>query len=472
MKLKRSTLKGVFICCIILELVCMFPVSRFTESVSPVLLHTPPLFNAQDIGEARTFWAKDFSTEAHYEIDATLMSIGQHCLIYFEDLLIDDLGESEVSSRSDSYRDEFDDVIYPSVTELTGNPDGRIGDVDGDPRIIILISTNEASYYSQYNEISHAYSNLCEMVYIYYDNVLILDTIAHEFCHLIWFNYEFDEVHFILEGMAEYATFYAGYLAHRANVSHRTDYFLQTPDDSLIYFDVAQKDYGGAYLFTFYLAERFGVQFLTDLVQQDVDGAQGIETELLEAGHNITFNELYLDWITALTIDQTDFADNHYGLVNMDVQIQEISQMDTIPITIEDMSIRYYGAEIIQITHPIDNFSVEISQPSFGIAGVSIAYHDLDGWHVQKNILGERVYENVTAKSIDTLYIISCIMFTEAPSGTIDFGEGFSDEVTLLVREYSPTTDRILQGAIVLVLIPMAIIGLAVLFVYHQKRIE
>ncbi|MFW9816672.1 MAG: hypothetical protein ACFFEW_12150 [Candidatus Thorarchaeota archaeon] len=402
----------------------------------------------QNVGDTRSFWANDFDTATHYEIDATLLAIGEHCLIYFQDSLISLLGQEEATSRCESYRNEFDDVIYPKVTELTGNPDGRIGDVDGDPRIIILISDNLMSYYSQYNEIVSTYSNLCEMVYIYYDNYLILDTIAHEFCHLIWFNYEFDEVHFILEGMAEYATYYVGYLSYRGNVSHRTDYFLQTPDDSLIYFDVAQKDYGGSYLFAFYLAERFGVQFLTELVQQEEDGALGIEAALLDAGHNISFNELYLDWVTAITIDELGFADNNYGFANMDVQFQELTVRNTIPVEIESLSIRYYGAEIIKITNPPDNFTVAISQPDMGCTGVSIVYHDSDGWFVQKNALGSPILENVTGNSIDTLYVITSLLFSEASAGNIDFGEGVSDEVDIAITEHSPSEPSTTSGLV------------------------
>jgi hypothetical protein len=478
-RLRIPMWRNLIICCIITGVVFIFPINGVSEYYPPSSIQTRTQIIAQETGDKRTFWAKDFSTDTHYELDATLMAMGQYCLVYVEDAVIDMLGQPEVLSRCESYRDEFDDVIYPAVTELTGDPNGRIGDIDGDPRIVILISTNEASYYSQYNEIVHTYSNLCEMIYIYYNNNLILDTIAHEFCHLIWFNYEFDEVHFILEGMAEYATFYAGYLAYRGNVSHRTDYFLHAPDDSLIYFDVTHKDYGGSYLFSFYLAERFGVQFLTDLVQQEEDGALGVETALLEAGYNISFNELYLDWVTALTIDEPDFAENQYGFLNMDVQIQEYTSIDETPIAIENLAIRYYGSEIFRVTHPKDNFTVEISQPSLGLAGVSIAYHDTQGWHVQKNTMGSHVHENATGDSIDTLYIISSLMFTEPSGGNIDFGAGFSDEVDLAIGEYSPTTtprndsatDGIPQLSVALASLSAVVIAITIILMYKKKKV-
>jgi hypothetical protein len=313
------------------------------------------------------------------------------------------------------------------------------------------------------------------MVYIYYDNYLIIETIAHEFCHLIWFNYEFDEVHFILEGMAEYATCYAGYLSSNGNISRRTDYFLDTPDDSLIYFDVAQKDYGGSYLFSFYLAERFGVQFLTDLVQQDEDGALGIETALQQAGHNISFNELYLDWVTALTVDETGFAEDRYGFQDIDVQFQQMTIRDDLPVRIEAQSIRYYGCEIIKINQPSDNFTVSVSEPGSGVVGVSIAYHDAEGWHVHKKIQNRTICENVTGNSIDTVYIITSLMFTEASGGAIDFGEGFSGEVDLVITEYSPTSTpsngaETTQLYIGLSISFVSVLIVAILYMYRSKQ--
>ncbi len=440
----RFSMKSFCIGCFVISFILLQPSILYLPYVTEIPSEPQTLIQietqSQEVGDTRSFWTLDFDTQLHYEIDSTLLVIGQHCLIYMADTVISLLGETEASSRCESYSDEFDNNIYPTVTELTGDPDGLIGDIDGDPRIIILISDNVASYYSQYNEIVSTYSNLCEMIYVYYHPYKILDTIAHEFCHLIWFNYEFDEVHFILEGMAEYATYCAGYLAPFGNVSSRAEEFLQNPGDSLIYFDVEQRDYGGSYLFTFYLAERFGVQFIKDLVQQGEDGGLGIETALQEAGHNISFNELYLDWMTALTIDELGFADNQFGFQNMDVQIQDYTVIDEFPFTIEDLSLRCYGSVIFSITSPPDSFTVAISQPDFGLAGVSIVYHDIDGWHVQKNTLGSQVLENVTGTSIDTVYVITSLLFTEASGGNIDFGEGFSEEVDLVIGEYLPPT--------------------------------
>lgn len=404
-----------------------------TQSYRPLILLT------QEVGDVRTFWERDFAAQIYYELNACLNAIGQHCYIYMQDTVISILGEEEAMSRSEVYRDEFDETIYPLVTDLTGNPDGLIGDIDGDSRIIILISENTMSYYSQYNEIDTTYSNLCEMVYIYYNTPEILGTIAHEFCHLIWFNYEFDEVHFTLEGLAEYARYYAGYFSPFNNLSSRSSYFLHQPEDSLVYFDIRPRDYGGTYLFTFYLAEQFGVQFLRDLVQQVDDGVQGIESTLRAAGHNITFNELYLDWITALIIDDPEFAGGRYGFQTIDTQVQGYTIIEELPFEVENLSLPYYGSHIHKLTYPQDKFAINIQQPSSVVVGISIVFHDIEGWHVQKKISNSSIEIHV-GSSVDVAYVISSYMNASSTAGEIDFGAGPSIEIDLSIYESTLTT--------------------------------
>jgi len=382
-----------------------------------------------------------------------------------QDTLIQQIGVATAQSRCESYRDEFDSLIYPTVVELTGNPNGTLGDIDGDPRIVILINDNYVSYYSQYNEIEHTYSNHCEMIYIYYFNSLILDTIAHEFCHLIWFNYEFDEVHFILEGLAEYATYKCGYLESDNNESCRTNDFLQNPNDPLVYFEVAAKDYGASYLFTFYLAERFGSQFLLDLVQWEDDGAQGIETALIETGYNISFNQLYLDWITALTINELGFDNEKYGFHDLDVRIQDVSVVDILPLEMDDIEVWCYGSNIFKVINPSNGIKVETTSPSSGKVGISIAFHDATGWHVSQTISSNALSHNVSGTGLDSAYVIVTYFYESTPSGGIDFGTGIAKNIDLSISIYNPSTETNTEtgSGNIAVLLPLFIAGAGIL---------
>jgi hypothetical protein len=421
----------------------------------------------QEVGDIRTFWEYDFEENVHYQLEAQLIVIGEHCYIYMQDTVLTILGEDESISRCEHYKEEFDNTIYPLVTELTGDPDGLIGDIDGDPRIVILLSENPTSYYSQYNEIEHAYSNYCEMVYIYYEPFDIIGTIAHEFCHLIWFNYEFDEVHFILEGMAEYAAYYTGRFTR---FTQYLSYFINQVNDSLIYFDIALKDYGGAYLFVFYLAERFGLDFLKDLVQQELDGAQGIEETLQDSGYNITFNTLYLDWITALILDDTDICDGQYGFHEIDIPTIEVQQVSEDTIFDESQSLNYYGFEAFEITNPSDSFSIGILGSSSRFFGLSTVIHDSDGWRVMQNLAQVSILQNISGSSIDTAYVMMSYMNSDAPSGRIDFGRGPSTEVEVSIRSITPAASESNIGNSNWILVGIGLVSIAfVLSVFLLK---
>jgi len=374
-----------------------------------------------------------------YIVEAHLLAIGDHCYIYFDDLAISIIGQQEANARAETYRNEFDNNIYERVTDIAGDPDGTLGDVDGDPKVYILVVEHYQSYYMQSNEVPGDYSNLCEMVYICYRTTNPVSTIAHEFHHLVWFNYEWDEVHFVLEGAAEYATYHAGYIP-TSNQTVRVPYFLNDIDDSLIYFEVEPQDYGVSYLLSFYLAEQYGVQFLRDLVQHESDGAAGLETALEDAGHSISFNELYLDWMTALTIDEPSFAGGRYCFQNMEATIQDYTTIESLPYQEDNLGLYCYGSKVYQLISPPDNFTIEMSQPAGGVAGLSVAYRDTNGWHVQQMQEEGRAIMNVTGDSIDIAHVIASYLYAETPAGENDFGSGPRETVQVWIHETNDTT--------------------------------
>ena len=409
------------------------PHSQSQSSSSPNIM-----ISEQEVGDNRSFWAYDFELNEYYLVNASLLAIGVYSLVYIEDCLISSLGETESINRAELYKDEFDSTIYPRVTDLAGHPNGTLGDIDGDPRIYILITNNPMSCYFQSNEIEAPHSNMCELIYIHLYCNDVLETIAHEFDHLIWFNNEFDEVHFILEGLAEYASFYAGYFPSH-NLSIRTPYFTNNIHDSLIYFEVESQDYGACYLFAFYLAEQYGVQFLRDLVHQTYDGALGLERALLDVGLNITFNELYLNWMTALTINENGFANDRFCYRGLDVTIQDYTAIGAVPFE-DDISLYCYGSKVYKLAFPPDDFVVKMTQPGDEIAGISVAYEDSTGWHVEQKQNRGTATLSISGVSVNTAYLIISHLFYDVPSGTVDFGSGALESVRISVYESEETT--------------------------------
>jgi hypothetical protein len=400
-----------------------------------------------DIGSNRTFWTLNHSSLAYYQIEARLLSVGDHCYIYMEDVAIEFLGQNVATERGETYRDEFDSTIYHYVVDLAGNPDGVLGDIDGDPRVIILLSTNPVSYYGFDNEFNRPNSNLCEMVYIRYTTSYMLGVISHEFHHLILFNHDGDETPFIFESLAQFAAKYTGSVIPWDNITWGVSEFLLHPEDSLIYWTPntggaeAEVDYGSAYLFGLYLAEQFGVDFMRNLVSEEEDGAEGVMATLDDMGYNITFNELYLDWITALAIDVPSIADGQYGFHEANASIHRVGIVSDLPYELNDLSLRCYGFNVRRLVAPPDYFVIDIAYLPVYTLGLSIAYHDDEGWHIQQTIqTGGSLVEVVEGSSIDNAYIMTTHLYEDTPSGEIFYGHGVSTTVSLSILEEFPET--------------------------------
>ncbi|MFX0113754.1 MAG: hypothetical protein ACFFB3_04340 [Candidatus Hodarchaeota archaeon] len=409
-----------------------------------------------EVGFQRPFWVCDFTVPSYSEINATLLAIGEHCYIFMDNSCIAELGEPAAMEQSNFIRDEFDTIIFPRVTDLAGHPNGTLGDIDGDPRIIILLTRNRANYYSELNEFPLDYSNECEMIYIYYrssSTAWHLATVAHEFHHLIWFNHEMDEPQFILEALAQYAEYYAGYLASWDNVNPRVASFLRQPGDSLLHWNFhnadglsSHIDYGSAYLFAFYIAEHYGVEILRNLITEPTDGPHGIEAVLRAAGYDITFNDLYLNWITAVTIDELGFQNDLYGFKEIDARISCYELVEELPLLNEAIAIRYYGFYVHKLQSPPNSFAIQIRKSSNQTIGVSLAVLNDYGWQVHQCLHDEAdtiINDHFRGSKIDVAYLITSYVVNHTPTTSRSArGLGVSTNIEISVTQRPITSER------------------------------
>ncbi len=435
-------------------------------------------------GFQRTFWIQNFTDFTHYIVSATLLALGEFSAVFITNTCITIVGESTAIEYAENIREEFDTTIFPRITDLAGHPNGTLGDIDGDQRIVILVSQNLVSYYSQANELpnspSNPYSNECEMFYIYYWTWL-LPTLAHEFHHLIWFNSEMDEQQFALEGLATYAQYYAGYLDPYNNLDLRVPAFLAHPEDSLLYWNGFNEaglsssiDYGGAYLFAFYIAEQYGVDILRNLISEPTDGPEGIEATLQAAGYALNFNDLYLDWITAVTLDELGFNNNRYGFEDLDARISNYTSVN-LPHHQQSLSLRYYGIHVHKIAFPSNNFSIQIHKISNTTIGLSIAYHDIHGWQVHKHILTDEqtsFTDNIVGSEIDEAHIITSYLSNSTPPGHREYGLGPSTTIQLTLTTISPTprSPFDIRGIFVIIVTIAIAIAIAVVIIIRKQH--
>ena len=181
------------------------------------------------------------------------------------------------------------------------------------------------------------------------------------------------------------------------------------------------------------------MQFLRSLVNQTADGALGLEDSLAVAGFNITFNELYLNWMTALTINENGFANDRFCYRGLDVTIQDYTAIGAVPFE-DDISLYCYGSKVYKLAFPPDDFVVKMTQPGDEIAGISVAYEDSTGWHVEQKQNRGTATLSISGVSVNTAYLIISHLFYDVPSGTVDFGSGALESVRISVYESEETT--------------------------------
>lgn len=279
-------------------------------------------------------------------ITARALTVGEHCYVFMDKALLGSaLQTSRLSLKAKLIADTFDQQIYPTNTRIFGDEPNP--GVDGDPKIFILISpavgdygrSTTLGYFSQKDVFprqgSHPIlrtSNAKELISINSRVVTngaeedFLGTIAHEFQHMINFNQKAlvarnrrgDDL-WLDEGMAMYAIEANGYglqqggLVLGNHVKRFQRDFLKysltdwegNPDASA---------YGAVYLFTVYLADRFGEGIIREVVTASKLGMSNVEAIL--ARRNTNFNAVFHDWVVANLVDgsvnESTESDNPY----------------------------------------------------------------------------------------------------------------------------------------------------------------
>lgn len=401
----------------------------------------------ENFGDQNTFWVYPNLGAVNldaYQINATLLAEGERCYVYLDNATIDRWGYNESLALCSEIRDNFDAIIYPKGVELAGHPNGTLGDIDGDPKVTLLIIDDEVYvggyyYFDDYPFAGwNSHPNNREMIYVYTgenpDSIFYSCIFAHEFNHLIWCNTDIHrEMTTLLEGYADYAIYYSGYLSFENSLTSKnslnrtwdTDYFSAHPEQSLLSFDcetdeIAYANYGKAQMFIFYLSEKYGEGLINDLIKDAIDGPVGIEIALANAGYDINFNNLYLDWITACTIDEEDIENGIYGFDNTDFTISQITTIDTLPFTEEDVKHLKYGFDVKKLINPPNEFTLEIANPYPHSIGISSAIYDDNGWSIAQTLNseenGETIISHFTGENIEFAYIITSLMSPETPT--------------------------------------------------------
>jgi hypothetical protein len=254
---------------------------------------------------------------------------------------------------------QFENNIYPKETTFFGMPDFHDGSsslleawgyfppgyyADTAGRQVVLVSNiRDENYYDPTypNYIAGFYSPTFEG---YFDrNVMSIDAydwanrvgpgvarpylyegiFAHEYQHLLHDDYDSDEESWINEGMADYAMVLTGY--GQSVIGHLED-TADLPENSLVLWGdqgglEILADYGNAFLFQYYLMEKYGEPFIQALFHNPLNSISGVNDTLAMYGSTMDFADLYHNWAVAKLIDSKTPNEGYYQFKGLDFKL-------------------------------------------------------------------------------------------------------------------------------------------------------
>lgn len=272
------------------------------------------------VGSAKNWYASDFKNNQFYNVPSTCRAVGTTCYIFVEDSMwtqgrVDQNAVNSVMNAFDNSTPANPNKgIYQTDVETFGDPPN----VDGDPKIIILILNIRdsytgsggfvAGYFNGYNEGNNTYSNKAEIYYLDAKPLNLtttgglntgMSTTAHEFQHMIHYNYHpsgqetfFNEAWSLV---AEVINGYGLYGQSGTNGynSSTNRYIFNWSNDGT---DVL-KDYSRAARFSLYLYEQFGIDILKKFVQSKLTSVNALDFDVLPAlGTDRRFADIVVDW--------------------------------------------------------------------------------------------------------------------------------------------------------------------------------
>ena len=338
-------------------------------------LGAPPL---RQIGHQRNFFAFDFKNQIEYTSRATLRAVGDRCYIYVED----SQWRRRVTQRSvDALLNVFENRtaadasrgIYAIETEAFGAPP----DIDGDPRIYLLLLDVKDSYSPPFGSFVAGYfspvnqargqvrdgrrgvvfhSNEIELLYIDTNplnpnGAEAFGIVAHEFQHLIHHRYDANEETWLDEAASELAMSFCGY----PPLDHVRE-FEDDPSVSLVDWPSglgsSLAHYGAAFLFAQYVYERRGgASTIRRIVQNPQNGMRSVESALRSGGHFETAQQLFADWQAALSSDDETFQGGKYGFKELNVSIRP-KRIWSLPTPTHTAQIENWSSHFIEFRAP------------------------------------------------------------------------------------------------------------------------
>lgn len=280
------------------------------------------------VGDTKSWWATDLKESKYYRVPSTCQAVGTHCYIFVENSIWNSrVTLDNVSAIKKAFDNSTPSDSTKGIYETDVNVFGTPPDVDGDPKIIILILDIKdgyngsggyvAGYFSSVNELSRANSNQAEIYYMDANPAdlstehgvkNVMSTAAHEFQHMIHFNYHDGtagkprQLTFLDEGCSMTAEVVCGYdMREQGSFNGEYNHYLfdwRSGEDEVL------TDYSRAARYVVYLYNQFGTDILGKLVQSKKLSIASINDALnqLSTPTTLRFYDILENWFLANTI--------------------------------------------------------------------------------------------------------------------------------------------------------------------------
>lgn len=296
-------------------------------------------FSTFDIGDSTTFYALNVKNQVFYTLVAELKAKNNQTNIWVEkeEIRNGNVTNTEISAIFNALTVSTpSSSLYPDkgileIENLTfGSPPNKDGDNIVDFLILDIKDSFDnienfiylAGYFLPNDQTNNYGSNKRDIMYIdsypgiknpnmqQRDTYTVITTTAHEFQHLIHYNYDTNEDKFLNEGLSQFAQILTGY-----QFDNPEDFFDNT-NISLYTFNTDEElvDYYKAQMFVLYLYEQFGADFLRSVIQNTENGTSSIDDELTK-GYSRNYIDILTDWGIANYMNNYSF-DSRYGYLH------------------------------------------------------------------------------------------------------------------------------------------------------------
>ncbi|MCA9912308.1 MAG: immune inhibitor A [Anaerolineae bacterium] len=253
-------------------------------------------------GDVQPFFVNATESAEMQQIQAELLAIGEHVLVWGDQSL------ALSAQDAQAFAARFDVEVYQAVTDFWGIV--PLPGVDADPRVVVLftdqVQRGIAGYFSAQNTYPQAIipaSNEHEMIILHHEAVgsmtsdYALSVSAHELQHLLRHQQDNNEFIWVDEGFSGLTQYELGF----DNLVGWSRPFALNPQTQLNAWGTGvnrSAEYGAGFLFSLYFYERYGIEGLHLLSQQEADGLAGVNATLATLDGS-SADEFFADWVLA-----------------------------------------------------------------------------------------------------------------------------------------------------------------------------